>query len=472
MNQLGKILNSPVLEHVFNTLEEGILVVDKNCRIVFYNNTLSRLEGLESQDVVGKLVYKVFPSLTPDDSTLHKVLKTGIAIHEQVQQYFNCQGRQITTVNSTVPLWDENNNLIGAMEVSHDISLVVSLTEKVAVLQNNRKQARLHKQHPHSFCFANIVGTNHTIGSLIGKLKKAASTTSTVLIYGETGTGKEVFAQSLHNEGTRHNKPFVSQNCAALPDSLLESLLFGSTKGSFTGAADKAGLFEQAHEGTILLDEINSMSLSLQSKLLRVLQEKSVRRLGGTEDIPVDVRVIATTNERPDKLVQEGRLRRDLYYRLHVVYIEIPPLRERQEDIEPLAAHFIRKYNQEFQKNVLGLSPEVILLLQNYSWPGNVRELEHFIEALLNFTDTGIITTKHLKALQFGGFRHFMQQSEAAQNVPVSVSSVKTKFAGEEQKVIADALYSCHGNISRAADLLGLKRQTLQYRLKKYHMLD
>ena len=190
-----------------------------------------------------------------------------------------------------------------------------------------------------------------------------------MLIYGETGTGKELFAQSIHSDSPRRYMPFIAQNCAALPESILESILFGTTKGSFTGAEDKPGLFEQADGGTILLDEINNMHISLQTKLLRVLQEGVIRRLGGVSDIPVDVRIIATTNEKPSELLKKGKLRHDLYYRISVINVEIPPLRERINDIDELIDFFIKKYNKKFAKNITGIEEEVINIFKKYKCP-------------------------------------------------------------------------------------------------------
>jgi arginine utilization regulatory protein len=463
-NSLEELLDSPIVQCILDSLEEGIVIVDCDCRILFYNKTLSRLEGLEKKDVVNKILQDVFPSITPAESTLWKVMKTGEIIREKFQEYVNYQGREIKTVNTTIPLLD-GREIIGALEVSRDISQVVNLTEKVSQLQQtlNRKSIKGKA----TFSFFDIIGCNHKIRDIIFLLQKVARTTSSVLIYGETGTGKEMFAQSLHNEGNRRNRPFIAQNCAALPESLLEGIMFGTTKGSFTGAADRAGLFEQANGGTVLLDEINSMSMPLQAKILRVLQENVVRRLGGNEDSPIDVRVIATTNENPLDLVKEGRLREDLFYRLSVICIEIPALRERKEDLLLLSQFFINKYNLRFQKKVTGIKPEVQTIFEEYSWPGNVRELEHVIEALLNFSDSGMITMEHLKYLSFGAFQTFVEQRKA---ILKRSNYFKEEFYQTEKEDIIEAMKQHNGNITKAAHQLGIKRQSLQYRLKKYEI--
>ena len=211
-----------------------------------------------------------------------------------------------------------------------------------------------------------------------------ANSRSSVLVYGETGTGKELVVSSIHNSGYRKNKPFIALNCAALPENILEGLLFGSRKGAFTGAENKKGIFEEANGGTIYLDEINSMPMALQAKLLRVLQEKTVMPLGASKSIDVDVRVIASTNQTVDELLESKAIREDLLYRLNTISISIPPLRDRIEDIEILVEYFIRKYNEEFEKNVKGLGSSALQFLMNNEWKGNVRELEHVIEAAMN----------------------------------------------------------------------------------------
>jgi arginine utilization regulatory protein len=470
MGKLRAMLHYGPVKHILDTLEEGVIIVDRECRIVFYNKTLARLEGLEQEEVMGRSLFEVFPSITPQASTMYTVMETGVAIHERHQQYFNFRGREIKTINSTVPIFD-GTEAVGALEVSRDISLIISLTEKLAVLeQKTGTKGKTAKQNSPRFIFDDIIGSSRVLFQIKDLLRKVSRTTSTVFIYGETGTGKELFAQSIHNEGQRRNKQFVAQNCAALPETLLEGILFGVTKGSFTGATDKIGLFEQANGGTVFLDEINSMSLALQAKLLRVLQEGTIRRLGGNEDIPIDVRFIAATNEKPVDLVKSGKLREDLFYRLSVICVEIPPLRERPDDIEELIRYFIAKYNRRFGKKIAGVSSQVSEIFLTYRWPGNVRELEHTIEALLNFADEGEIQVEHLHYLSFGAFRSFVGRQMVAVPPEEMPLTLKNECGEYERKRILELLTSVEGNISEAARLMGIKRQSLQYRLKKYRI--
>lgn len=320
---------------------------------------------------------------------------------------------------------------------------------------------------------------------MIEHAKRATRTSSYVLIVGETGTGKELFAQSIHNGSSRSSGPFITQNCAALPDNLIESLLFGTQKGAFTGAADQPGLFEQAQGGTLLLDEINSLNPHLQAKLLRVLQEKRVRRLGSTKEIAVDVRVIANMNEDPVDAIAGGRMRKDLFYRLGIVTLFIPPLSERKEDIPTFVNHFIQKYNELFQMKVKAADEEVLALFKAYHWPGNVRELEHVIEAGMNMMmDEDDLSMHHLPyhfRFKHGEDRpkaqlqtNSLQQTAAADTFvytsPEQTTDFQTQMERFEKQYIVHYLEKMDDNISQTAKLLGMSRQSLQYRMKKLHI--
>jgi len=291
---------------------------------------------------------------------------------------------------------------------------------------------------------------------------------------GETGTGKELFAQSIHNKSQRAGKPFISQNCAAIPETLMESLLFGTNKGAFTGAIDKPGLFEEAHGGTLLLDEINSLSPALQAKLLRAIQDKTIRRIGGSQEKEVDVRIIATINEDPIEAITHNRLRKDLYYRLSVVTLFLPPLRQRKEDILPLLHSFIEKYNMQFGLRVQGVDDSVINFFYKHDWPGNIRELEHIIEGAMNLIeDEDVITTSHIPARFYE-----LTKNESPIQPPLArwetdkldhtSKTLKNTIKEMEREYIIQILKEHNGNISQAAKYLGLSRQNLQYRLKKY----
>ena len=285
---------------------------------------------------------------------------------------------------------DQNQNIIGAIEVAKDITNLERIIKDNILNKGDTK-----------YTFDSIIGTSENFLEVIEKSKRSTRTASSILIVGETGTGKELFAQSIHNGSSRSTQPFISQNCAALPDSLIEGILFGTKKGAFTGSIEGTGLFEQAQGGTILLDEINSLNPNMQAKLLRALQERTIRRVGDTKDKKIDVRVIATINKDPIDAISNDHLRKDLYYRLSVVSLFIPPLRERKEDIPLLAQSFIEKFNALFELNIEGISEEVYSLFYDYDWPGNVRELEHIIEGAMNLMEPGDtrIAITHLPTL-------------------------------------------------------------------------
>ncbi len=444
---------------ILNSIDEGIHIVDTNGETIFYNPTMGQLEGLEDYQVLNKDVLAMFPSLTPETSTIHKVLKTQKPIYDKVQSYTNYQGRRITTINSTVPLFSDGK-FMGVLEIAKNVTRLQDLAEKIVDLQRQLYTPKESKEATKNFTFTDIIGESEKLKRIIDYGKRAARTDSSILIYGETGTGKELFAQSIHHQSPRSKKPFIAQNCAALPESLLEGIIFGTVKGSFTGAVDRPGLLQQADGGTLLLDEINSMGLDLQAKLLRVLQDGKVRPLGGTKEIPVDVRIIATTNTEPMESISNNLIRQDLYYRLAVVNIELPPLRERRGDIPILTKHFIEKYKRQFGIHHIGISKEVQEIFFNYKWPGNVRELQHVIEGAINFLpESGVIESDNLPS--------YLQQKIIHQPKATTLPELINDL---EIKTIKEKYYECNRNITKTAEVLGISRQNLQYKLKKYNI--
>lgn len=465
---LNKILVQNILHHA----DIGIHVIDKNRKTIIYNDVMAKLEGLEKEQVLGKDILEIFPSLNEETSTLIRVLHTGEPILNSTQTYLNFKGQRITTVNSTIPLYNDDNEIIGALEISNNITHIKNLSDQLIKLQsalNSKRSSKDSKNKIKRYNFQDIIGISEAIKAAKKIAKKASNSPSSVLIYGETGTGKELFAQSIHYGGIRANKPFIAQNCAAIPEALLEGILFGTEKGGFTGAVEREGIFEQANGGTLMLDEINSMSLPLQAKLLRVLQEGYIRRIGGTKDIPVDVRIIATTNEHPLESIKNGTLRKDLFYRLNVIFIQIPPLSERKEDIPILVDHFINKFNKELGKKVERISVEVMNLFMNYTWPGNVRELANVIEGAMNIVDENE-TVLHKK--DFISSMHIMNSMPLRSPFTYEKDdkSLPTILEEVEKDFIINALENNNYNITRAAKELGIKRQTLQHKIKKFNI--
>ncbi|WP_212935089.1 sigma-54 interaction domain-containing protein [Bacillus hominis] len=447
-------------ETLLNELDIGIHIINEESKTIIYNRKMMEIESMDRLDVLYKSPLDVFAFEENKNSTLIEALKLGKTNKNIKQTYFNNKGQEITTINDTFPII-ENGKIKGAIEISKEIS---HLKQPIR-MNTSRKQNT-------KFTFDHIIGDSGAIQSIIAEGKRVVRTSSSILIVGETGTGKELFAQSIHNESQRSTKPFISQNCAAIPDTLMESLLFGTNRGAFTGAIDKPGLFEEANGGTLLLDEINSLSPTLQAKLLRAIQEKTIRRIGGAQEKEIDVRIIATINEDPLEAIAHNRLREDLYYRLSVVTLCLPPLRERKEDIAYLVQHFIEKYNIQFGLGVTDVDVNVKEFFYAYAWPGNVRELEHIIEGSMNLIeDENIITAFHIPTR----FRELikkefnMQPSLTTHNTDTP-KTLKYTIEEMEKNYINRILKENNGNISQAAKFLGLSRQNLQYRIKKLHL--
>ena len=452
-----------IIEELIKLIDEGVYIVDNQGIGRFYNETMATMEKVNVEDVLQKKFHEAFPEVRNNDSTMLKALLKAEPTVKKQQTYKNFYGKEITTVNSTIPIV-VNGETVAALEVAKDITDIRRMSDTLLELQKgNTEPVENHKKTIKRYTFDDIQGQNDDFQLALNRAKKAADNDASVFIYGETGTGKELFAQSIHYCGKRKNKPFLAQNCAAIPESLLEGILFGTSKGGFTGAVDREGLFEQANGGTLLLDEISAMPYELQGKLLRVLQEDYIRRVGGMKDIPVDVRIIATVNEPPEDLIAQGKLRSDLFYRLCVVNIEIPSLRERMDDVQILAEGFLEKFNKKFDKEIWMISDGALKKLKNHSYPGNVRELENIIEQAVSMSDNEHALTE--KNLSMPTRRRKAPTINYDKEIPLD------KYLDDiEAKIISEALFDARGNISKAADALHIKRQTLQHKLKKHRL--
>lgn len=461
-----------IKENIFEILDcidEGIQIIDKSGKIIYYNKFAQSLDEIDRDKAVGRHILEIYPSLSFDTSTLLKVIKTGEPIFRVEQTFVNYKGDKITTINSSIPI-KSKNKIVGALEVSKDITRVRELSERIVDLQkelykddikasnDDRKQGKTNS----NYTFVDIIGQHESMFKVKSLALKAAQTSSPILVYGETGTGKELLVQSMHSASPRKAKPFISQNCAALPSNLLEGILFGTSKGGFTGAENRPGLFELANGGTLFLDEINSMPIELQSKLLRVLQDGVIRRVGSTKTTEVDVRIIAATNVEPQKAVEERQLRKDLYYRINVLTLSLPKLEDRKTDILILVENFIDKFNKSLNKDIKGISPEVMNVFMKYSWPGNVRELENVIEGIMTIYDTDEIKIEHLPQ-QFNKHIYNTDRDEEIQPLKKTMQEV-------EKRIILEALEMTDWNVTHTAELIDIPRQTLQYKMKKYEL--
>lgn len=450
---------------IYNYLD-GIMVTDKYGYVEYYVTFRPDVNNLKEKDILRKHITEVYPTLNEETSSILRVLKTGKPISNEFQTLITYKGQSIRAINTTMPIKD-HDEIIGAVDVSRytdspyqrqDISL--SLKESV--------------EKKNLYAVDDIVTNSRSMELIKERIPMIADTDSSVLIYGETGTGKELVAQSIHTASKRRNKKFVSQNCAAIPGNLLESILFGTTKGSYTGAENKPGLFEIASGGTLFLDEINSMEISVQPKILKAIEEKQVVRLGGYEPIKTDIKIVSAVNENPLQCIAENKLREDLFYRLSVVQLNIPPLRERINDLFYLVSHFINIYNTSMHCNLIGIDEEVETIFRGYNWPGNVRELKNVIEGAFNVASARFIQKKDLPEYLT---RPFVLE-EIGQNALMTVPAIPLKGISLEEALetyereLIEHAVAISKNYVEAAKLLGITKQALNYKLRKYRLRE
>lgn len=455
-NQLWNENNA--LRQIIEKSNDGIILSDKDGYIRLYNAAHEEIDGYKTKDILGKHLDEVY--------RIHNheiVQKQKKPIETRFHYYATVDRERIPLVTGTYPCIDpRSGEVFGVYSISQDLSYIRNLQRQITKLQ--QEVAGNEFNNNTSYSFENIIGQSNTIKEAINKAKKYADTEAPIIIYGETGTGKELFAQSIHNYSCYSEDPFIAINCGAIPDSLIESTLFGSEKGAFTGAEKKEGLFLTAKRGTLFLDEVNSMPLSMQIKLLRALQEKKIRPVGSNKEYPFFCRIISSCNAEPEEAVREKTFRSDLYYRLAVIRVDVPPLRKRAGDAEHLAMHFAQKAAQTYHKEFSGFSKDFLDFLNRYSWPGNVRELQMTIEGCFALMDKNesIISTDFLPE-HLAGKKIYVKTDRnmtASRNLPETLAEY-------ERSIITHALEDNNGNISKTALQLGILRQNLQHRMKK-----
>lgn len=458
------------LKCLLDYVDLGIQITDDRGRTVFYNQYASKIDGILESEALGKSVLDMFPSLSDEESTIMQVLRSGRPVLKKEQEVTNLYGERIYLFSNTLPIII-NGRVCGAVDISKDMSMIKGLAEKVVDLQGelNTFRRRCHKTvkgDQARYDLSNIIGQDQALLALKEKVLKVAKSSSPMIVYGETGTGKELLVQAVHKAGPRRSGPFIAQNCAALPENLMESLLFGTVKGSFTGADNRPGLVELADGGTLFLDELPAMGPDLQAKLLRFIQEKYVRRLGDTRVRPVDVRIIASTNIDPREALARNLIRSDLYYRLNVVTLVLPPLRSRKNDIPLLVQHFLKEFNAELGNRIKGIDPEVGKIFMRYHWPGNIRELRGVIEGAANLCEGDILEIEHLpEHILKDTYRKKQDTGQLLDDIDFDQDLI-TVINDVEKELIRRALERAGGNVSRAARLLGIPRQTLQYKIR------
>ena len=468
--QAGKSADYKFMTTKNNMSKEKILIVDDEKSIRDFLEIMLKKEGYRvSSASGGEDAMRLFNN-SSYDLVISDVRMKGMGGVELLK---NIKETSPETIVLIVTAYASVDTAIDAMKAgAYDyLTKPFKIDEVKYIIKNALDRKRLEtenillkKELKSKYGFANLIGTSPRMLEIYEIIKRVMDTKTNILLTGESGTGKELVARAIHYEGDRKDKPFVPINCGAIPENLIESELFGHQKGAFTGAvANKSGLFEMANQGTIFLDEITELPVQLQVKLLRVIQERNFRRVGGIEDIAVDVRIIAASNKEIDREVKEGRFREDLFYRLNVIPIQMPPLRERKEDIRLLAEHFFEKHTKELGKEIKGISREAMDYLESYSYPGNIRELENIIERAVALENTSIILTDSLP--------DYIVHKKA---VDVSVcpraetSNLEKTIEDYEKAIILDALKKSGGVKKKAAELLGLSFRSMRYKLDKY----
>ncbi len=458
----------PFLGKIFNSLPTGVYICDAEERIVFINDAAAAIDGLETTEVIGKKIYQVYDE---HESAMRKVLSEKQDVDPFLCKY-TLEGKTINQICDGF-LIQLDGEIAGACSLEHNTDFFREAIKSQQALQHRFTATNSSV----SDAFSHIIGESSSLFNCLSIAIFAAQNDSAIFLTGATGTGKEVFAKAIHAASSRNHKPFMAINCAAIPETLIESILFGTTKGVYTGAVDKAGLFEQAHGGTLFLDEINSMPLSSQAKLLRVLEEKEVTRLGGSAPFKFDVRIISSSNVAPQQAISDRSIREDLYYRLAVVNLLIPPLVERKKDIIPLSYHFIDQYNKAFDKNIISISETVQEKLLSYDWPGNVRQLKHCIESAMNFVKKNETQIREKHMLQFLAIAEDDSQAKSnssyTHEAPQDSKTDPNIFdiiEDNEKQMIIDALLKNKGNVTLTAKHLDMSRSALNYRMRKYDL--
>ena len=441
----AKWQSTSVLESVFDQLSDALVLYDPEFLITGVNRSAEKLFGMSSEEMLGKHCQEIFKCTIcePGCGVLVGLNQSPGSPHSTVRLSTG-NGLERLVVMRTTQVFDEGGELTGVVATIKDI------TEEAAPQKRE------------------VIAESGPMREVLNFVRRvAASEATTILLEGENGTGKDLVAKTLHYQSVRQAEPFIAVNCAAIPETLLESELFGYEKGAFTDArAQKRGIFELADRGTLFLDEVGEIPLMLQAKLLRVLEDQTFRRLGGLKDIKLDVRVVAATNKNLREAVKEGAFRQDLYFRLNVIQIIIPPLRERVEDIVPLTQFFIEHYNRKFKRNIEGVSDAAARLLVSHDWPGNVRELRNAIERAMILEESSHISTASLPIA--------ITRPETGMYAPlpgpVEIPSDGLSLEDNERGLLARALEKTSGNQTQAARLLRITRDTLRYKMKKFNL--
>lgn len=466
---------SLLVNRLTDVLKEGIHVVDQYGITVQYNRRIEIIENRTAADVLDRNLESLEKGNEMDE-LLIEVLATGLPKINVMHDCVNTYGNSISVNFSFWPII-ERNVVKGAIKVASDMTEIRRLrAENIGLTKDISQMSRIENslvKLTDGFRIEDIIGESPQMEAVKSQVINAAKCDLNVIITGASGTGKEMMAQAIHNGSRRKGKPLVAENCAAIPENLAESILFGTVKGGFTGAVDRMGLFQLANGGTLVLDEFNSLPMGIQAKLLRVLQDGTFRPVGGLEPKQVNVRVIAITNEDPIKLMDEGLLRRDLFYRLGVITINVPALKDRKGDLDLLASYFLEKFGREVDRWPLYLDDEVKEAFEHFKWRGNVRELSNVIECAVNMVDRGnVIDISHLPAYFVSEIRGRESESgnDRAKNFGLGTDTLSDYMSEVERDIIISALRQNEGNVTKTAEQLGMTRQALQHKIHKFEI--
>lgn len=482
-------ITEKTLIQILDYLRTAIYIINNKGELIYFNKAAAEMDNLNDNDM-GKHLADIYHKTAFQehmDSPCLSTLKDGISHVNKNLEWFLADGTRVNAVTSTYPIKEK-----GEIKKVFALSENVEGLRKYLIEQGAYKKSHFYRLRNKSmkngtqYVFNDIIGKSKALDHAVMMARRFASKSLPVMIYGETGTGKEMFAQSIHNAGKSVAGPFIPINCAAIPENLLESMLFGTTKGAFTGAVDGSGLFEKAENGSIFLDEINSMPITLQAKILRAIQEKEVQRIGDCRARKINCRIISATNKRITDAVADGELREDLFYRLSTGMVWVPSLKERREDINSLVAFFIHKTNEEINGTILTFSQELKRLFQTYDWPGNIRELSNTIESAMNMTEEGdtVLDVHHLPPYLEKRFcsqpmnrstaeEIFSAVDDNQKNAPLSIdfySDINTMTNDFERSLIEEALKTAKGNLTHCGKQLGISRQSLTVKVKKHNI--
>jgi len=448
---------------------DSLAIVDKNFKIIHssrYNPRFDEdiIENIYT-DYIDKNFYEVYPNLFQRESSMYEAIKNNKVVYNEDQIFTDYRGRVFNTRNMTIPIV-KKGEVVGAIELSKDITSIDD-SEKISQLTKVKKNKKIKSDNIENITFSDILTANLKMKENIRRAKIFSQSSSASLIYGETGTGKELFVQAMANYSGLAREKFVVLNCAAVPENLMESIVFGSVKGAYTGADNRVGIFEQAEDGILFLDEINSMPLMIQAKLLRVLQDGVVRKLGSNKEKKINVKVIGAMNVDPVEAIEKNHLREDLFYRLSSNLIELVPLRERKEDISIYVDYFVDKLNIIYNRKVEGISSGMMDIFYNYDWKGNVRELKHILESMISITNEKILTSKNLPLYMKDRISKEGSKGKKNSMELVPLISLNEALEKTERELINRALLWTKGHQTKAAEILGIPRQTLKYKIKK-----